>query len=109
MILWGWGERTVGFDVEEHQFCHNCEQDRVFNLRLKYEYGNFYHLFGWVISKQFQLACPSCSHGWILNTASAESLLGRNPIQFHQRNGWMVMMALALIFGVAVFVHRNAA
>jgi len=109
MILWGWGERTVGFDIQEHQFCQNCGESRGFEIRLKYEYGHFYHLFGWVIKKQYQLACPSCTHGWILNTASAEGLLGHNPIPFHQRNGLVVMIALAVVIGVAVVVHRSAA
>ena len=108
MILWGWGERIIGFDLEDHQLCQNCGQERGFKMRLKYEYGHFYHLFGWVIKKQYQLACPSCTHGWILNTANAESLLDRNPIPFHQRNGWLVMIALAVVIGIAVAVHRSA-
>lgn len=107
MILWGWGERIIGFDLEEQQLCQHCGQDRAFKMRLKYEYGHFYHLFGWVIKKQYQLACVCCTHGWILNTASAESLLGRNPIPFHQRNGWWIMIVLAIVVGVAAFVHHN--
>ena len=59
-------------------------------MRLKYEYGHFYHLFGWVIKKQYPLTCPYRTHGWILNTANAEIPLERNPIPFHQRHGWLV-------------------
>ena len=48
MVLWGWAERTVDFGIGEHQFCPHCGEDRDFRLRLKYGYGHFYHLFGWV-------------------------------------------------------------
>lgn len=109
MILWGWGERVVSFNVEEHQFCERCAQERDFTMRLKYTYGHFYHLFGWVIEKQYQLVCPFCTHGWILNNESAESTLERNPIPFHQRSGWAVMIFLAIAVAVAVAVHRSAA
>jgi hypothetical protein len=107
MILWGWGERVLGFDVEEHQFCENCRENANFRMRLKYTYGHFYHLFGWVISKQYQLVCPACTHGWLLNTRSAEEKLRGNPIPFHQRSGWLVMALLAVAIGIGVAAHRG--
>ena len=76
-------------------------------MRLKYKYGHFYHLFGWIMEKQYQLVCPSCTHGWILNSDSAERLLERNPIPFHQRRGWAVMIFLVAVIGIAVLVHRG--
>lgn len=45
MILWGWGERVLTFDLAEHEHCQRCEQEQDFTLRLKYTYGHFYHLF----------------------------------------------------------------
>lgn len=76
MILWGWGERVLTFDLAEHEYCQRCEQKQDFTLRLKYKYGHFYHLFGWVISKQYQLICPVCSHGWVVNASAAEAQTG---------------------------------
>ncbi len=109
MILWGWGERVLTFDLAEHEHCQRCEQEQDFTLRLKYTYGHFYHLFGWVISKQYQLICPVCSHGWIVNASAAEAQIGCNPVPFHQRSGWIVMLILAAIIGFAAVTYQHAA
>ena len=109
MILWGWGEHTVEFDIEERQFCERCGENRDFGMRLKYGHGHFYHLFGWVRHQQYQLVCPVCHHGWLLNRASAQGLIGRDPIPFHQRHGGWVMLALAAIIGIAAYAQRHAA
>lgn len=108
MILWGWAERIVEFGIEERQHCTRCGEDRDFRMRLKYGYGHFYHLFGWVRHQQYQLVCPVCSHGWLLNRDSALGLVGRDPIPFYQRNGWLVMVALAIVIGIAACIHRHA-
>ncbi|WP_166767594.1 hypothetical protein [Xanthomonas euroxanthea] len=79
MILWGWGERVLTFDLAEHEYCQRCEQKQDFTLRLEYKYGHFYHLFGWVISKQYQLIFPVCSHGWVVNASAAKAQIGCNP------------------------------
>lgn len=101
MVLWGWAERTVHFGIGEHQFCPHCGEDRDFRLRLKYGYGHFYHLFGWVRHQAYQLVCPACEHGWVVNPGSARGLIGREPIPFHQRHGWWVLLTLAAIIAVA--------
>jgi hypothetical protein len=109
MILWGWGERNVACGVEERAFCKNCDQEQAFAMRLHYAYGHFYHLFGWVREKQYQLVCPVCCHGWLLNQASAESRLQAVPIPFHQRWGWLVMLVLAVLIAAAVLLHGGSA
>lgn len=106
MILWGTGGYVLNFDLSEREYCHKCEQDQDFILRLKYEYGHFYHLFGWVMSKQYQLVCPVCTHGWIVDARTAQTWIGGNPIPFHQRYGWLVMLVLAAIIGVAAVRYQ---
>ncbi|MGO4262055.1 hypothetical protein [Lysobacter sp. TAB13] len=108
MILWGASKQVLDFDLSEREYCQQCRQDQDFGLRLKYEHGHFYHLFGWVMSKQYQLVCPDCTHGWVVNPRAAEALIGRNPIPFYQRHGWLVMLALAAIIGVAALAHQPA-
>jgi hypothetical protein len=107
MILWGTSNWVLDFDLSEREYCQQCQQDQDFGLRLKYEYGHFYHLFGWVMSKQYQLVCPVCSHGWVLNSSTAEELIGRNPIPFYQRYGWIVLLVLVAIIGVAAVAQRT--
>ncbi|MGO1070147.1 hypothetical protein [Lysobacter sp. CA199] len=107
MILWGTGDCELTFDLSEREYCQKCQQDQDFALRLKYEYGHFYHLFGWVMSKQYQLVCPVCVHGWVLNPRAAVALIGSNPIPFYRRNGWAVMLGLGVVVGMAV-VYRPA-
>jgi hypothetical protein len=105
MILFGDGERIVTFAVEERHHCECCARDVDFTMRLKYRYGHFYHLFGWVIRKQYQLVCPACEHGWMVNTASAEEILGGNPIPFHLRRGWIVGIVLLHLLAVAALLQ----
>lgn len=107
MILWGTGERVVEFDVIERAYCAKCEQERDFFMRLKYEFGHFYHLFGWVISREYQLVCPHCGHGWVLDPVSARAQLGRDPVPFYQRSGWLVMLALFVLIAVAALAYRG--
>ena len=103
MILFGTGARLVEFDHVERRHCEHCGIDRNFVLRLKYEYGHFYHLFGWVMSREYQLACPVCTHGWRLEARSARALIGRDPVPFYQRAGWLVLLMLAiLVVGAAL-------
>lgn len=106
MILWGTSDWVLTFDLPQREHCQNCRQDQDFELRLKYEYGHFYHLFGFVMSKQYQLVCPVCTHGWLLNARAAEALIGRNPIPFYQRFGWLVLLALIAVVATAALARQ---
>ncbi|MDQ3205785.1 MAG: hypothetical protein M3Q40_04640 [Pseudomonadota bacterium] len=105
MISFGDGERTLVFDIQEHRYCERCEHEQAFSMRLKYRYGHLYNLFGWVIHREYQLACPTCTHGWVLDRAGAEERLGRDPIPFHQRNGWLVGIVLIHVVAVAAVLQ----
>lgn len=105
MILFGDGERVVTFAVRERHFCERCACDVDFAMRLKYRYGHFYHLFGWVMRREYQLACPACKHGWTVNAKSAEAILGGDPIPFHQRHGWVVGLVMLHLLAVAALMQ----
>lgn len=107
MVLLGEGERIYGFDVGEREFCEHCRQQRDFGMRLKYRYGHFYHLFGWVIESQYQLVCPECEHGWLLNADRAKAMLGGNPIPFHQRSGGIVGIVLLHLLAIALLFRHG--
>ena len=105
MILIGRGERTLGFNIHERHLCERCEREQDFALGLKYRYGHFYHLFGWVFHKQYHLICPTCSHGWLVNAASAEELIGGNVIPFRHKSGWIVGVALVHVVAIGAVLR----
>jgi hypothetical protein len=111
LILLGTGSRTYEFDHVEREHCAKCDCEREFVLRMKYEYGHFYHLFGWVMSREYQLICPACAHGWRIEPRNARALIGRDPVPFHQRAGWLVLVLLVVVVAVAsvAYHRRNAA
>jgi hypothetical protein len=95
------------FDVTERHDCGTCGEPRDFYLRLRYEWGS---LFWWpvcVTERQYQLVCPVCEHGWVLERRSGEAMLGGDPIPWRRRNGWMVLAGLALVAGMAVARSRG--
>lgn len=103
----GSASRQLVFDVTEAQHCAHCGESRDFALRLHYEWGSLFYLPVCVTERQYQLACPVCGHGWVVERASAEALLGGDPIPWRQRNGWMVLAGIALVGGVAFMRSRG--
>lgn len=103
----GSAARLLTFDLTERRQCASCGEPRDFQLRLRYEWGS---LFWWpvcVTERQYQLACPTCGHGWVLEPRAAETMLGGSPIPWRHRNGWMVLVGLALVVGLALARSRG--
>jgi hypothetical protein len=101
LIPIGSAGRLLTFDVTETHACDTCGEPRAFELRLRYEWGSLFYLPVCVTERQYQLACPVCGHGWLIERASGEAMLGGDPIPWRQRNGWMVIAGVALGIGVA--------
>lgn len=95
------------FDATEAHRCAKCGETREFGLRLRYEWGVLCYLPVCVTERQYQLVCPVCQHGWVLERRSAEARLGFDPIPWRHRNGWMVFAGLALVIGVALARSRG--
>ena len=109
MFLIGQGERVVDLGPAEPQHCPRCDMETGFVPQLKYSFGQFDVLFGFVYGKRYQLACSQCGHGWLLNKQAMERSLDRIPIPFHLRYGLLVLAGLAAVVAIAVYVHRHAA
>lgn len=105
MFMVGQGERTVAVGPAETRHCPRCDAERDFVPQLKYSFGQFDLLFGFVYNKRYQLACSECNHGWILDTRTMEAGLDRIPIPFHLRYGFIV---LAAGLAMAVQAYRDA-
>lgn len=103
----GTAGRQLTFNATETHDCGNCGQARAFELRLRYEWGTLFYLPVCVTERQFQLVCPVCQHGWVIERGSGEAVLGGDPIPWAHRNGWMVLVAVALVIGVAVARSRG--
>ena len=108
MFYIGQGERTVVIGPSQEKHCPRCEQTTEFQPQLKYKFGQFDLLFGFVYGKRYQLACSECNHGWLLDTKQTERDLDKIPIPFHLRYGFLVLVGLAALVA-AVYVARRAA
>lgn len=102
LIPIGSAGRQLTFDVTETHACATCGEPRAFQLRLRYEWGSLFYLPVCVTERQYQLVCPVCAHGWIIERRSGEGLLGGDPIPWRHRNGWMVIAGIALVIGMAI-------
>ena len=109
MLMVGQGERVVSVGPPESKHCPHCNETTNFHPQLKYKFGQFDVLFGFVYDKRYQLACAQCNHGWLLDTAAMEQSLGRVPIPFHLRFGFLVLVVLAATLGAAAYLVRHAA
>lgn len=105
----GTSDRLLTFDATETHPCATCGEARDFNLRLRYEWGSLFYLPVCVTGRQYQLACPVCGHGWLVERGSAEAMLGGDPVPWMHRNGWMLLVAVALVAGVAIARSRGLA
>jgi hypothetical protein len=99
--------RLLTFDATEMHPCGTCGEVRDFNLQLRYEWGSLFYLPVCVTERQYQLVCPVCEHGWLIERRSGEALLGGDPIPWKHRNGWMVLVAIALVAGLAIARSRG--
>ena len=108
MFMIGQGERTVPVGPPEPQHCPRCEEVTDFQPQLKYKFGQFDLLFGFVYDKRYQLACPKCNHGWHLDKRSMEQNIGKLPIPFHLRFGFLILLGLVAALGAAYMVTHAA-
>lgn len=109
MFLVGQGECTVPVGPPEPQYCPRCEEVTDFQPQLKYKYGQFDLLFGFVYDKRYQLACPKCNHGWRLDKRSMEKNLGKLPIPFHLRYGFLILSGIFAALGAAYMATHTIA
>ena len=109
MFMIGQGERTVPVGQPEPQHCPQCDEVTDFQPLLKYKFGQFDLLFGFVYDKRYQLACPQCNHGWHLDKRSMEQSIGKLPIPFHLRFGFGICLALVAALGATYMVTHAAA
>ena len=100
-------ECQLTFQHSEPHFCRTCGESRDFGLRLIYAWGSLFYVAGFVIERQYQLVCPHCGHGWVMDTRDAERMLGGDPVPFYQRSGWIVAAVLSAIVGVAALRHNG--
>ena len=58
-------------------------------------------LFGFVYGRRYQLACPVCQHGWLLDKKEAERLYGRPDIPLRLRYGLVFLLSVFAALGAA--------
>ena len=109
MFMIGQGERIVPIGSLEQKYCPGCNQTTDFQTQLRYKYGEFDLLFGFVYGKRYQLACCQCNHGWILDNKTAERTYGKASIPFRLRFGFvLVVIAIAALAAAAHAIRAIA-
>lgn len=98
MFLITQGEKTVVIGAAEERHCPRCDEERDFVPELQYKYAGVDLFFGMTYSKRYQLACPECNHGWILDPKAIGLGLERNPIPFRMRYG--LLLLVVSLFGL---------
>lgn len=109
MFLIGQGERVIDIGPAEPRHCPRCDEERAFVPQLKYSFGEFDVLFGFIYNKRYQLACPQCNHGWVLDTRETERRLGRVPVPFRLRYGIVMFVGFAAAIAVASYAYLHTA
>ena len=109
MFMIGQGERILAIGPPEIEHCPKCEQEREFIPQLKYSYGQFDLLFGFVYNRRYQLACSACNHGWLLDARMAKQMYGKPSIPFLLQYGFLVLAALVSLVGAAAYFFRHSA
>jgi hypothetical protein len=107
MFMIGQGERVVPVGSLEQRFCPGCKETADFQTQLRYKFGEFDLLFGFVYAKRYQLACTRCNHGWILDTKTVEKTHGKAPIPLRLRFGFVVLLAAIAVLGAAAHAITN--
>ena len=108
MFLIGQGERTIAIGPADEQHCLHCDMTTKFQPQLKYKYGEFNILFGFIYDKRYQLACLQCNHGWIFTAREAEQIYGKPPLPLRMRYGFLILLAFLAIGGITYFIHHAA-
>jgi len=101
MFMIGQGEQVVSVGPPEPHHCPRCDEVREFEPQFTYKYGRFDLLFGFVYGRRYQLACPVCQHGWVLDTKEAERLYGRPDIPLRLRYGLVFLLGVFAALGAA--------
>lgn len=109
MFMIGQGERIVPLGSPEQKHCPGCGQTTDFQTQLRYKFGEFDLLFGFVYAERYQLACTRCNHGWILERKTVERTFGAAPIPFRLRFGFVILLgAIAALVAAAHAVKAFA-
>ena len=107
MFMIGQGERVQLLGDPEPGECAQCGEERQFQPRLRYSYGQFDALFGFVYNRRYELVCTSCHHGWRLNRQAAEETYGKPRIPFLVQYGVFVLLGLAAALLVGAYLYRH--
>ena len=97
LIIWGSRSESLDLGVVDHRYCNTCRGIRPFKIILQYRYFHICWIFGWIMSKEYVLACDFCYKGWILKPSEVEKNFFRHPIPFMRRYGLLFLGAFFLI------------
>ncbi len=107
ILVHGYGVESSPVEhVEAH--CPFCNCQRQLLLIVKYEYKHAYFICSFITRREYFFLCESCGEmrrGF--DSDEVERLLGRVPIPFTKRCGWLITLttvAVASSFGLLMWL-----
>jgi len=101
--IWGSGGDQAVVANAGSRPCAICNSLQPFNLVVNYRYWHFWYVLSFVTRRRYEFSCTRCGNGVVAQPAEYRSLLGKDPIPFMRRRGWMLpalVLAPALAFGM---------
>ncbi len=100
----GWTKtfREVGSGM-----CARCQLPRKFHLVLTYRYPHFNFVPLFVSDKHYHLVCTQCGNTTEFDSGKAEQALGKTPIPFHHRFGWLFYVPIGFFLLSIFSISQN--
>jgi len=111
LYIWGSGNNSAVAGNAGTRPCPICNSDQQFNLIVNYRYRHFWYVISFVTKRSYSFVCARCSNGVEARRGEYEDKLGKDPIPFMRRRGWVLvaapMAALVAIGAVASGEHSK--
>jgi hypothetical protein len=95
-----WGLKTVSRDLgpDGRKHCPTCECQRGFYKHLLYRVHHVMWVFRWPTGVRYASRCDQCGHGEPLDAEQVRAELGKSPVAWIDRYGWLLGIASVFAF-----------
>lgn len=108
LYIWGSGSDTAKAGSAGTRLCSICGSVQPFDLLVNYRYFHFWHLISWVTKRSYSATCTRCGNGAEVPAIEAKQQIGKDPIPFLRRKGWLIpIVALAILLPLGAYSSQQ--